>query len=111
MQLLRRASAVLATIYAAFFTITTVAFQNPPGRPSPPPLLSAVPPLTQAVMKRDLTRLQQLLEAGEDPNQKDDQGFSPWMWAINFEENDALNLLLNKIPVIPATDAAGRQRL
>ena len=87
MQLLRCASAVSAFIYAAFFTITTVAFQNPPGRPSPPPLLSAVPPLTQAVMKRDLTRLQQLLGAGEDPNQRDDQGSAPWMYAIVWQEN------------------------
>jgi ankyrin repeat protein len=53
----------------------------------------------------------QLLEAGEDPNQKDEQGFSPWMWAIHFEENDALNLLLARVPVIPATDVSGRRRL
>jgi len=33
------------------------------------------------------------------------------MWAINFEENDALKLLLNRISAIPATDASGRRRL
>src|SRR6266699_3298736 len=111
MQLLRRASAVLAFIYAVCFTITTPAFQNPPGRRPPPPLLSTVSPLTQAVMKRDLTRLQQLLGAGEDPNQRDDQGSAPWMYAIVWQENDALNLLLNKIMSIPPTDVAGRRKL
>jgi hypothetical protein len=32
-----------------------------------------------AVLKRDLTRLRQLLDAGEDPNQQDYQGLAPWM--------------------------------
>jgi hypothetical protein len=55
--------------------------------------------------------MRQLLQSGEDPSQKDDQGFSPWMWAINFEENEALALLLSRVPVIPASDVSGRRRL
>lgn len=37
------------------------------------PVARSVPALTVAVAKRDLTRLRQLLDAGEDPNQRDDQ--------------------------------------
>ena len=88
----------------------TTAGQRPQPVPGPP-LARSVPPLTKAVMTRDLGRLQQLLDAGEDPNQKDDQGFSPWMWAIHFEENEAVNLLLARLPAIPATDVSGRRRL
>jgi N-acyl-D-amino-acid deacylase len=70
-----------------------------------------VSPLTESVLKRDLTRLQQLLEAGEDPDQRDDQGFAPWMWAVYFEENRALDLLLERVPTIKPTDTEGRQKL
>ena len=84
--------------------------QNASG-PSGPPSVRRVPPLTLAVLKRDLTRIRQLLDAGADPNEKDAQGISAWMWAINFHENDALTLLLDKIPAIPGTDVAGRRRL
>jgi ankyrin repeat protein len=70
-----------------------------------------VAPLTAAVFKRELPQIRQLLDAGEDPNRKDDQGFSPWMWAVNFEDNDALTLLLEKVPAILAEDAVGRRRL
>jgi dienelactone hydrolase len=70
-----------------------------------------VPPLTAAVITRDLTHLQALLRAGQDPNQKDDQGFSPWMWAIHFEENEALRLLLAGVPSIPAGDVAASGKL
>src|SRR5215204_1652435 len=75
------------------------------------PVLRGVPALTAAVITRDLTRLQLLLDAGHDPNQKDDQGFSPWMWAIHFEENEALKLLLARVSSISATDVAARQKL
>lgn len=88
----------------------TTTGQSPPAMPGSP-LLRRVPPLTLAVLRRDLTGLQRLLDAGEDPNQKDDQGFSPWMWAIHFEENEALNLLLAKVSAIPATDVSGRRKL
>ena len=65
----------------------------------------------EALLHRDPTRVRQLLDAGEDPDQRDGQGFAPWMWAINFADNDALTLLLGRIPSIPATDAAGRRKL
>jgi ankyrin repeat protein len=109
MPRLRFVSAVVAFVSFGFTSMSGTG-QTP--SPSPGPwLLRTVPPLTQAVLKRDLTHIQQLLDAGEDPNQKDDQGFSPWMWAINFEENDALNLLLNKISAFSATDIDGPRRL
>src|SRR5678816_3703855 len=75
------------------------------------PALRGVPTLTAAVITRDLARLRMLLNAGHDPNQKDDQGFSPWMWAIHFGENEALKLLLARVPSIPATDLAAGQKL
>jgi ankyrin repeat protein len=75
------------------------------------PVLRGVPPLTAAVIARDLTHLQALLRAGQDPNQKDDQGFSPWMWAIHFKENEALRLLLARVPSVPAGDVAASQKL
>jgi N-acyl-D-amino-acid deacylase len=85
----------------------TGAAQGPLPAPGPTGPRS-VPPLTVAVVKRDLPRLRQLLDAGEDPNQKDDQGFSPWMWAVHFEDNEALNLLLARVSRIPATDVSAR---
>jgi ankyrin repeat protein len=103
---LRSTLAVLALFFLGSLGAAT---QNPSVPPSPL-LLQRVPPLTVAVLKRDLTRLRQLLDAGADPNQKDEQGFTPWMWAINFEENDALALLLAKISAIPASDASGPGR-
>jgi hypothetical protein len=75
------------------------------------PALRGVLPLTAAVMTRDLARLRALLNAGHDPSEKDSQGFSPWMWAIHFGENEALNLLLARVPSIPATDLAAGQKL
>src|SRR6266487_3723721 len=107
MRRLRIASSVIALVSFG----SSVATGQAPSRPPALPLLRTVPPLTQAVLNRDLPRLHQLLDAGEDPNQSDDQGFSPWMWAVNFEENDALKLLLDKIPAIAAADAAGRRKL
>jgi hypothetical protein len=41
----------------------------------------------------------------------DEQGFSPWMWAIHFEDNEALRLLLARVSTIPATDSSGRRKL
>jgi ankyrin repeat protein len=76
-----------------------------------PPGSGTIPPLTRALLHRDPARVRQLLDAGEDPDQRDRQGFAPWMWAINFADNDALTLLLDRIPSIPATDAAGRRKL
>jgi len=64
-----------------------------------------VAPLTQAILKRDPARLQQLLDAGEDPNKHDVQGYTSWMWAIHFQENDALQLLLKNIKSIDHRDA------
>jgi ankyrin repeat protein len=101
--------AVVAVVLSSLSS-EIAAGQTAPARPGLP-LVRTVPPLTQAVLRRDLAQLRQLLDAGEDPNQKDDQGFSPWMWAINFEENDALALLLDKTSAIPATDVSGRRRL
>jgi ankyrin repeat protein len=103
-----RSALVIVALFSVGSQIATAQNRSPaPG----PTLLRSVTPLAVAVLKRDMTRLQQLLDAGEDPNQKDDQGFSPWMWAVNFGEDNALNLLLNKISAIPATDAAGQRRL
>ena len=81
---------------------TLIATAQNPSVPSGPPSLRSVPPLTVAVLKRDLTRIRRLLDGGADPTEKDAQGFSPWMWAINFQENDALTLLLDKVPTISA---------
>jgi ankyrin repeat protein len=97
----------LAISTLVLFGALTGAAQGPLPAPDPTGLRS-VPPLTAALVKRDLPRLRQLLDAGEDPNAKDDQGFSPWMWAIHLEENEALNLLLARVPRIPATDVSAR---
>src|SRR2546422_997674 len=76
---LRFASPVVALLSLGFFPgiATTRQNQSPPTEPTT--LLSTVAPLTQAVLRRDVTRLQQLLEAGEDPDKRDEQGHAPWM--------------------------------
>jgi ankyrin repeat protein len=88
--------------------VLIVAGQDLPAREA---VMRGVPPLTAAVIRQDLARLQQLLDAGEDPTQKDDQGFTPWMWALQFRENEALKLLLATIPSISAIDVAARQKI
>jgi ankyrin repeat protein len=105
-----RVRLALVAVVLSSLSSEITAGQTAPVTPAPP-LVRTVPPLTQAVLRRDLAQLRRLLDAGEDPNQKDDQGFSPWMWAINFEENDALALLLDKTSAIPVTDVSGRRRL
>ena len=60
-----------------------------------------ISPLTEAVWKGDIARVKRLLAAGEDADARDFQGFAPWRWAIIAGENEALRLLLEKIPVIP----------
>jgi N-acyl-D-amino-acid deacylase len=106
----RTSQAAIAALF--FLGLTVAALAQRQAAPQPrPPAVGNVPPLTVAVLKRDLTGLRQLLDAGEDPNQRDRQGFAPWMWAINFEESSALNLLLDRISGIPPTDAGGRRML
>jgi len=98
----------IAVLFALGHTIAPAQTRAPTARPS---AAGSVPPLTVAVLKRDLARLRRLLDIGEDPNERDGQGFAPWMWAINFEENRALKLLLEKVSAIPPTDESGRRTL
>ena len=88
--------------------VLSIATQGLPGSEA---ALHRIPALTAAVITRDLTRLRALLHGGDDPNERDDQGFSPWMWAVHFEENEALKLLLARVPSISATDVAAGQKL
>jgi ankyrin repeat protein len=99
-------------VVSALFSLGFVSLVAQAPEPSASPQsLRRIPPLTAAIVRRDLTRLRLLLDAGEDPMERDDQGLTPWMWAIHFEENEALSLLLGKIPSIPDTDVLGRQKL
>jgi N-acyl-D-amino-acid deacylase len=84
--------------------------QSPPPAAAPP-LLRDVRPLAAAVLRRDLPRIRQLVDAGADPDERDAQGMSPWMWAVNFQDNEALTLLLSRVPSISGTDVVGRRRL
>jgi len=89
---------------------------NPPGmnakrvadRVATPEWIS---PLTEAVWKGDIATVKRLLAAGADPDARDFQGFAPWRWAIMTGENEALTLLLEKIPVIGDDDLRGRRGL
>ena len=98
-------------VLTLFWLVSLTAFgQSPSGGPGLP-VIRSTSPLTTALLRRDLVRLRQLLDAGADPNEKDAQGFSPWMWAIHFEDNDALDLLLTKVSAIPPADVSGRRKL
>jgi N-acyl-D-amino-acid deacylase len=93
------------------------------GAPGSPPKMNAkrvadrattpewISPLTEAVWKGDVAGVKRLLAAGEDPDARDFQGFAPWRWAIVVGENEALTLLLEKIPVIRNDDLRGRRGL
>jgi ankyrin repeat protein len=103
----RLALAVLPVFWLASLT----AIGQGPSGGSGLLVVRSASPLTTAVLRRDLIRLQQLLDAGADPNEKDGQGFSPWMWAIHFEDNAALSLILSKVAAIPPADVSGRRKL
>ena len=86
------------------------AAQAPP-RPEEPRLLETVMPLTQAVVRHDLRLLADLLAAGHDPNARDENGATPWMWAITFHDNEALALLLDRVRTIRSDDVIAQRRL
>jgi ankyrin repeat protein len=99
---------VLLVLVLLSWDFYTAVGQTPPAKPAEAGTIS---PLTRALLHRDPARVRQLLDAGDDPDQRDRQGFAPWMWAINFADNDALTLLLARIPSLRTTDAAGRRKL
>ena len=68
------------------------------GRPPAPP---AVAPLTKAVWLDDLAGVRQHLAAGEDPTKADDQGYTPWMWAILTGNTPSVASLLDGIRTVP----------
>jgi len=106
---MRRVQFLFVTAALCVSRPSTGADQPAPSNESA--ALRQLPLLTAAVVRRDLARVRRLLEAGADPTEKDEQGFSPWMWAIHFEDNEALRLLLARVPTIPATDSSGRRKL
>ena len=94
---MRYSSTVAAVLVVLTFTISIpgiASFQRRPAESSAMP----VAPLTEAVWTGDRDRLGQLLTAGEDPAKEDDQGYTPWMWAILARDAQALSLLLARIP-------------
>jgi len=103
-----RSALVIATLCSLSSLVATAQDSRlTAGRP----LSHNAPALSVAVLKRDQPRIRQLLDAGADPNEKDSQGMSPWMWAVNYQNNDALIALLDRMPAISVTDADGRRRL
>jgi len=100
---MRYSSTVAAVLVVLTFTISIpgiASFQRRPAESSAMP----VAPLTEAVWTGDRDRLGQLLAAGEDPAKEDEQGYTPWMWAILARDAQALSLLLARIPTIPVQE-------
>jgi len=99
---MRHSSTVAALVaLTSSISISGIAsFQRRPAESS----AMLVAPLTEAVWTGDRNRLGQLLTAGEDPAKEDDQGYTPWMWAILTRDTQALSLLLARTPTIPAQE-------
>jgi ankyrin repeat protein len=106
----RRVQIVVAA-YVALGCWSLSLTAQAPARPEEPRLLETVMPLTQAVLKHDLRGLSDLLAAGQDPNAKDENGATPWMWAITFHDNEALALLLDRVKAIRSDDVIAQRRL
>jgi ankyrin repeat protein len=64
--------------------------------PQPPVGDGPLAPLTEAVWTGDLTRVRQLLDAGDDPAAEDAQHSAPWMWAILARDRRATEWMLEK---------------
>ncbi len=58
--------------------------------------LAAPPDLLDAARKGDLKRVQKLLEAGADVNQRDNTGFTALHWAAMTNKLEVAKLLLRK---------------
>ncbi|NIK75923.1 Zn-dependent protease with chaperone function [Paenibacillus castaneae] len=50
--------------------------------------------LLTAASERDLTRVQVLLDSGKNPNVTDEEGWTPLMWAAQFNETEIASALL-----------------
>ena len=101
----------MVTACAAFGCWSLSPTAQAPPRPEEPRLLETVMPLTQAVVRHDLRLLADLLAAGQDPNARDANGATPWMWAITFHDNEALALLLDRVRTIQSDDVIAQRRL
>jgi ankyrin repeat protein len=71
--------------------------------------------LAQAIWNGDLTTVKRLLARGADPLEPEQQGpppfLAPWEVALVAGDNDALRLLLEKIPTLPKSDDRAARRL
>ena len=97
----RRRRTSFAVLVLAALTLSiprTSMCQNVPDSSRPTARVAA--PLTEAVWTGDRDRLRRLLAAGENPALVDDQGYTPWMWAIISRDAEALSLLLERLPTI-----------
>src|SRR5262249_3723977 len=71
--------------------------------------------MRQAIWNGDLPIIKRLLATGADPLTVEDRAtpplLAPWEWAVLAGNNDALHLLLEKVPKIPAGDERAKRRL
>ena len=76
-----------------------------------PPVSRSSP--SQAIWNGDLTTVRRLLASGADPLALEDQGpppfLAPWEVAVVAGNNEALRLLLQKIPALPKDDRGSRR--
>ena len=63
--------------------------------------------LLQAINAREYAEIQKILESGQDPNEKDDQGSAPIHHAAQNHDSEALRLLLGAGANPDLRDAAG----
>jgi len=103
-----------ATIQLASIILVSVAVSDSLQGQSP----AAGPPssrssLAQAIWNGDLTTVRRLLASGADPRAPDDQGpppfLEPWEVAVVAGNNEALRLLLKRIPALPKDGRGGRR--
>jgi ankyrin repeat protein len=104
------AGIVTASIVLVVSTaVVRIQSQSPTGSTSTSRLL------TQAIWNGDLATVKRLLASGADPLRKDEQGpppfLAPWEVSVLAGNNDALRLLLEKVPTLPKGDDRGDRRL
>ena len=109
---MRGAARLLSASIVLLFTLIPAAIhgQSTTARASAGP-----PSLAQAIWDGDLATVRRWLASGGDPLERDEHGpppfLAPFEVAVVAGNNDALRLLLEKIPVFPPGDDRGGRRL
>jgi hypothetical protein len=109
---MRRTAGIVSASILLVISVASVRIQSqsPTGT-----MLASRHLLTQAIWNGGLATVKRLLASGADPLKKDEEGpppfLAPWELALVAGNNDALQLLLEKVSTLPKGDDRCDRRL